>query len=98
MDLNSVIISPVITEKSLKDAGKGKFTFKVSIWADKELVRKAVEEKFGVKVLSVTSSVAKGGRARFGKRRMEVKLPSYKKAQVMLPKGEKIGLFELQAE
>lgn len=95
MDINEVIISPVITEQSLKDANAGKFTFKVASRASKKDVKRAVEDKFSVKVLSIASSIMKGRTARFGKRREEVKLPSWKKMKVKLAVGQKIGLFEL---
>ncbi len=95
MDINDVIIAPLITEKSLADANLGKFTFRVAKWANKNQIKKAVEEKFAVKVVSLSTIIMKGQRARIGKRRIEVSLSFWKKAKIKLAKGEKIGLFEL---
>ncbi len=97
MDITTVIIAPIISEKSLKDAGLGRFTFKVSKQSDKRMIRAAIEEKFKVNVLSVATIIVKGRKQRFGKRRLETSLPSFKKAIVQLKEGQKIDLFETGA-
>ncbi len=97
MNIAEVIIAPVISEKSMKDAGLGRFTFKVATGADKKNIRKAVQDKFKVTVLSVSTMNVKGRQKRFGARRIEVTLPSWKKAIVQLKSGEKIDLFEVPA-
>lgn len=94
MDLRDVIIAPIITEKSMQDAGQSKFTFKVNIAADKNIIKRAIEEKFKVKVIRTFVSVVKGKRNRIGKRRMEVSMTPWKKATVKLMKDQKISLFE----
>ena len=93
-----IIIRPVITEKSMREASLGKFTFQVAKEADKTTIRKAVEEKFKVSVLSITTSVIKGKTRRFGKRMKEAVLSSWKKAVVELKKGQKIDLFEVPSQ
>lgn len=98
MRLEDVIIKPIITEKSMNEAAKGKFTFMVSKNADKKMIKRAVEEKFKVKVLSVATSILKGKKIKVGLRRMEKAKSSYKKAVVRLPAGQKIDLFEVGAE
>ena len=50
-----IIIKPVITEKSSFDAAMGKYTFQVAKDATKTDVRKAVEQLFEVKVVSVNT-------------------------------------------
>jgi len=97
MNLNSVIIKPVITEKSMKNAENSKFTFVVSIDSKKEDVKKAVEVKFNVHVSHVVTSIIKGKSFRAGKRRAEVVRQPMKKAVVTVKKGEKIDLFDLGA-
>ena len=89
-----IIIAQIITEKSMQDAGLGKFTFKVAGRADKKSVKKAVEEKFKVNVVSTHISVVKGKRNRVGKQRMEINVTPWKKATVKLQKDQKIGLFD----
>lgn len=94
MDLRDVIIAPIISEKSMQDAGQGRFTFKVAERSNKKIVKKAVEEKFKVKVLKTFISVVKGKRNRIGKQRMEINVTPWKKATVRLEKDQKISLFD----
>lgn len=95
MNINSILIRPIITEKSMNDVSKGRFTFEVAKDADKNMVRKAVEEKFNVNVISVSTSILKGQRKRYGVRRIEKNRSPFKKATVTLKQGEKIDLFEV---
>ncbi|MFH1832665.1 MAG: 50S ribosomal protein L23 [Candidatus Levyibacteriota bacterium] len=94
MDAGQIIIKPIITEKSMNDVGKGKFTFLVAKDSNKKEIKKAVEEKFKVKVIGVSTIIIKGRSARVGIRRKEVKKADFKKAVVELLKGQKIDLFE----
>ncbi len=96
MDITDVIIAPLISEKSMKDALLSRFTFVVSSKADKTMIRKAVQDKFKVNVVSVATVNVKGRQRKFGAKRIEVTLPSWKKAMVQLKPGEKIDLFETQ--
>jgi large subunit ribosomal protein L23 len=95
MELHSVIIKPIITEKSMADAGNGCFTFLVNPDTNKTMIKKAVEKKFDVHVVSLTTMTIKGRSKRVGARRVEKVLSSEKKAIVTLKKGEKISLFAL---
>ncbi len=95
MDLSTIIIAPIITEQSMADAQRGKFTFKVEKDADKNFIKKAVEKKFAVHVVGVTTQIRKGQKKRFGPKREEVKMGVWKKAIVTVKKGEKIDLFDL---
>ena len=97
MHITDVIIAPIISEKSTKDAGVARFTFKVSKKADKLAIKKAVESKFKVNVVSVSTMNVKGRTKRFGARRIEADLPSWKKAIVQLKPDQKIDLFETAA-
>lgn len=95
MDTHTVIVKPIITEKSMTDAGNGRFTFVVRQNASKDMIKKAVEKKFDVHVISLTTTVTKGKTKRVGARRMEKRVMQTKKAIVTLKKGEKISLFSL---
>lgn len=90
-----IIISPVITEKSMAQASTGKYTFKVDVRANKNAIKNAVEKNFSVNVIGVSTITIKGRSARTGQRRLEKTLSPFKKAIVELKTGEKIGLFEL---
>jgi large subunit ribosomal protein L23 len=88
-----VIIRPIITEKStyLKDSSN-QYVFEVHRKANKIEVKKAVEQLFKVKVLSVRIMNMEGKKRRigrfFGKRR------DWKKAIVKVSPEDKITIFE----
>jgi large subunit ribosomal protein L23 len=89
-----IIISPIITEKSMDNVAKTKFTFKVNKNASKNQIRRVVEAKFKVNVLGIKVVNMKGKTKRFGQRRIETKVSGFKKAIVELKAGQKIDLFE----
>lgn len=77
-----IIIKPVITEKSSYDATLGKYTFQVAKDATKTDVRKAVEQLFEVKVVSVNTVNYDGKKKR--QRYVEGTTASFKKAVVTI--------------
>lgn len=89
-----ILTRPIVTEKSIKDAQQRKFTFQVSTDAGKRDIKKAVEETFGVNVLSITTTTVKGRSMRTGKKRTEIILSPWKKATVRLKENQTIPLFE----
>ncbi|MBI5044925.1 MAG: 50S ribosomal protein L23 [Candidatus Levybacteria bacterium] len=93
--MRNVILSPIITERSMALVKQGKFSFAVSSHADKEAIKQAVNSTFNVDVVSVLTSIQKGKTKRVGKRRAEKKLTSAKKAVVTVKEGQKIDIFDL---
>jgi large subunit ribosomal protein L23 len=88
-----LIKSPLITEKThLHKEMSNKVTFKVEPTANKIEIRKAVEEVFKVKVLSVNTCRYEGKKKRLG--RHDGRRSDWKKAIVTLAPGEKISFFE----
>ena len=55
-----ILISPLITEKSLAKTEKGYYTFIVAKKANKPQIAKAVEDLYGVRVRSVNVIRLKG--------------------------------------
>lgn len=92
--MNIVIVKPLITEKSMADVAKGKYSFVVAKSATKSAIKYAIKTQFNVTVASIATSIMKGKTQRVGIRRQEVDKPEWKKATVILKKGEKIALFE----
>lgn len=92
--IQQIIIKPLVTEKSMADVSKGKYTFIVDKFATKPVIKQAVKDMFNVTVRSVATRIVKGKTKRIGARRQEVTEVSYKKATVLLKKGDKIALFE----
>jgi large subunit ribosomal protein L23 len=91
----SILIKPVITEKSDKAMGKTVYTFIVDKKANKLEVARAVEAMFNVSVESVNTTVIPGKvKTRSTRTGMVSGMkPAYKKAFVKLQEGEKIDLF-----
>lgn len=89
-----VIKKPIFSEKSLKEAELGKYTFEVSKDANKRQIARAVEREYKVNVLSVRTIVSKGKRTRV--RGTNRKKPSkiIKKAIIQLQKDQKIPAFQ----
>lgn len=85
-----VIERPYVTEKTSAGAGKGKYVFIVSRYANKVTVRKAVESRYGVRAASVRIVNVPGKERRRGKQ-IGWK-PGYKKAVVTLKEGQSIEL------
>lgn len=95
MNVHDSIIRPIITEKSMHDAGKHTFSFVVAGQATKKDVKEAVEKLFSVNVVKVATNTLKGGTVRTGMKRMEVAKQPTKKAFVTLKEGQKIDAFEI---
>ena len=92
MDLRSVIIKPVISEKSYELLSANKYTFRVHDRAHKTQVRQAVEEIFSVRVQHVRTMSVKAKPKRRGW--TSGKTREWKKAIVQLHPEDSIELFE----
>ena len=88
-----IIRRPVVTEKSMASMSEKKYTFIVDIHANKSMIKKAVEDVFGVKVEDVKTARYIGKTKRVG---VHVgKRPDYKKAVIKLAEDSKsIEFFE----
>ena len=88
-----IILRPVITERSMSGVADKKYVFFVAKHAEKTEIKKAVEEIFGVKVVSVNTVNVRGKNKRMGVH--EGKTSSAKKAIVTLTADSKaIEVFE----
>ncbi len=94
-----VIVRPVVSEKSIDESGRGKYTFAVHEKANKIQIKAAVEElykKEAVTVVSVNVLTTKAKEKRRGTRRGRIvgHTTPWKKAIVTLAPGQKIEFFE----
>jgi large subunit ribosomal protein L23 len=94
MNVNDIILKPVISEKTTELMGINKYVFRVSMKANKLMVYSAVKELFGVQPEKVNVLVVRGKNRRL--RYRTGKRSAWKKAIVTLKPGEKIELFEAQ--
>ena len=92
MNSRSVLIQPVISEKSYALLAANKYTFRVDPRAHKTQVRQAVEEVFGVRVLDVRTMTVKPKPKRRGWTSGTTR--EWKKAIVELHPEDSIELFE----
>ncbi len=93
MHLSEVLRRPLVTEKNTAiQAPQGKYAFEVTVGANKDLIKQAVEKNFKVDVIGVNVMTVPG-RRRMMRGRITV-TPSWKKAIVTLKPGDKIELFE----
>ncbi|TFG85335.1 MAG: 50S ribosomal protein L23 [Spirochaetales bacterium] len=92
MQYDSILIEPVLSEKSNVMREEGKFVFRVDPRAGKTQVMEAVRRMFEVHPVSCAIINVKGKPKRL--RYRSGYTSSWKKAIVKLAKGEKIKAFE----
>jgi len=93
-DPRSVIIEPVVSEKSYALLEDNVYTFKVHPDASKPEIRDAVEQIFNVSVLRVNTLNRSGKRKRNRRSWTYGKRSDTKRAMVTLAPGDEIDLFE----
>ena len=91
--LHRTIIRPIMTEAtSSAYQARGEYTFAVAPDANKFAIKSAIETLFGVKVVGVWTSNARGKARRVGQ--SVGRRPHTKKAIVKLRAGDSIAIFE----
>jgi large subunit ribosomal protein L23 len=91
-----VVLRPVISEKSMDQIQRGKYTFRVHNDANKLQVKEAIEALFKVDVVTVNVLTSKAKEKTRGRRRGRNRgwTSPWKKAVVTLAEGQKIEFFE----
>ena len=94
-----IILRPVISEKSIDESGRGKYTFAVHDKANKIQIKAAVEELYKqekVTVVAVNVLTTKSKEKRRGTRRGRIigRTTPWRKTIVTLAPGQKIEFFE----
>ena len=95
MDAHSIIIRPIVSERSYDLMEQNKYTFEVARNANKYQIKDAIEELFSVKVESVNTINVKPKKKRV--RYIAGYTRQWKKAVVTLKEGETIEIFGNQA-
>jgi large subunit ribosomal protein L23 len=91
MEPSTVIIQPVVSEKSYVLAAAGRYTFRIHPDAHKTQVRQAIEALFDVHVEAVRTISVKSKPKRRGTSRGRTR--TWKKAIVQVRAGETIPIF-----
>jgi large subunit ribosomal protein L23 len=94
-----IIIRPVVSEKSIDESGRGKYTFAVHKDANKIQIKSAIEELYAkekVTVVAVNVLTTKAKEKKRGTRRGRITgyTTPWRKAIVTLAAGQKIEFFE----
>ena len=94
-----IIIRPVVSEKSIDESGRGKYTFAVHKDANKIQIKSAIEELYAsekINVVSVNVLTTKAKEKSRGTRRGRIRgtTSAWRKAIVTLAAGQKIQFFE----
>ena len=93
-DAMSVLIRPVVSEKSYSLMEHNVYTFIIDPGATKIEVRHAVEQAFGVRVIKVNTLNRKGKATRNRRTNVRGKRPDTKRAIVTLHPDDSIDLFD----
>lgn len=90
----SIIKKPIVTEKAMKNTEGGQYVFEVDPKSNKIEIRKAIEEMFEVKIISIRTVRVKGKiRSRITRKGLMKGMTSLrKKAYITLKKGQTIDL------
>lgn len=91
--MNIVLKKPIVSEKSMKMAASGWYTFLVDKDARKPVIAKAIEEQFSVNVVGIKTMNYKEQKKMQRGKRTYFTVSGYKKAVVSLKTGQTIGLF-----
>ena len=96
LSAHEIILRPVISEKSMDESQRGKYTFAVRDDVSKIQIEAAIEEIFKVKVAAVNVLTTKSKEKRGGMRRSRVagRTVPWRKAIATLAPGQKIEFFE----
>ncbi|HHB77883.1 MAG TPA: 50S ribosomal protein L23 [Saprospiraceae bacterium] len=94
--IKRILIKPVITEKSeLLSSSNNQYSFVVDKKANKIEIKKAIENKYGVTVESVSTMIVPGKSKTRATRSGYVKgrTSSFKKAIISVAEGEELNIY-----
>jgi large subunit ribosomal protein L23 len=92
MEYDTILIEPVLTEKSNVAREDGRYAFRVDARADKRQIMEAVRRMFNVNPVACNIINVKSKPKRL--RNRPGRTSTWKKAVVRLSPGEKIAVFE----
>lgn len=88
----SILLRPMLSEKTTSQEAIGQYTFVVSMKANKAEVKKAIKALYGITPKKVRMINVEGKETRSG--RYTGRRSDWKKAIVLLPKGQTISIHE----
>jgi large subunit ribosomal protein L23 len=97
MNLKDVIKRPIITEKSLAETERHRYTFEVDRHATKTQIKAAVHKYLKVDAVAIRTSLITGLIKRTGRRRLPSETPTTKKAIIQIKPDQKLTFFETRS-
>lgn len=98
MKPQEIIISPLVTEKSIADQELGRYSFIVDPNANKPQISKAFSSIFNTKVLSVRTHRLHAKPKMDWRKRLQIKTSNRKIAVITVNKDQKIEILSLKAK
>jgi len=96
--MSTLLVTPRATEKAYGLSKSDRYVFDVPVSANKQQIKQAIENQYGVTVVRITTLVQSGKAIRFVKAKRAYPGTTYrkdnKKAYVTLKDGDKIKVFE----
>ena len=92
MNVNEVLIKPIITEKTTLLQENNQYVFKVDNRASKNTIKDAIKKIYNLDAVKV--NIICVDRKRKGMRHRNGVSPSWKKAIISFKEGDKIDFFE----
>jgi ribosomal protein L23 len=100
--MNTILVTPVTTEKAYGQSQKNIYVFNVPVKANKNEILDAIEAQYGVKIAAIKTLIQSGKAVRFsrGKNRIPgtTTRSDSKKAYVTLAAGSSLAIFEQPTE
>lgn len=94
MNLNDILVRPLVTEKTTSQLGiDDAYAFEVGINANKIQIKNAIEAYYGVDVEDVRTLVVRGKTKRHG--RHYGKRKNWKKAYIRVASGQHLNIYDV---
>lgn len=96
--MKSLLVTPRATEKTYGLSKLDRYVFDVPLNSNKQQIKQAIEDQYGVTVVKITTLIQSGKAIRFVKAKRAYPGTTFrkdsKKAYVTLKDGDKIKVFE----
>lgn len=93
-----IILGPMVTEKTISAQSRNVYSFWVSPRSSKSQIYQAFVSVFGIKPVSIRTSMSLGKVKMDARKRMPVQKPTRKKAHITLAKDQKIELLNFNTK
>lgn len=99
--MKPIRITPVMSEKAYGTSQSGVYVFRAPVEYNKNEIKQAIEEQFGVTITNIKTLVQSGKAIRYSRGKRRYPGTTYrkdvKKAYVTLKEGDSIKVFDTEA-